>query len=216
MGWIYQIRNSLNNKVYIGQTTQHNVAIRWCDHIKSINSDLDSYLVRAFRHHGLNNFEFSVIYELPDVELDEAEINEISKKNSLSPHGYNIREGGSRGKHNSESIEKIRQSHIGKKHSDETKDKLRQCNLGKKQTQETKEKNRRAMLGKPKSKDAVEKSARARTGLKRSVETIEKMKMSRQINVEQWSLDGDYIKTYPSIKQASRETGSNDISKCCR
>lgn len=216
MGWIYQIRNIINNKVYIGQTTQHNVATRWGDHIKSINSDLDSYLARAFRHHGLSNFEFSVIHELPNEGLDEAEINEISIRNSLSPNGYNIREGGSRGKHNPESVEKIRQSHIGKTHSDETKEKLRQLNLGKKHTPDTKEKNRRAMFGKPKSKEAVEKSAQARTGLKRSVETIEKMKMARQINVEQWSLDGNYIKTYPSIKQAVIETGCNDISKCCR
>ena len=40
--------------------------------------------------------------------------------------------------------------------------------------------------------------------------------LSKQIEVEQWSLDGSYIQTYSSIKKASIESGCNDISKCCR
>jgi group I intron endonuclease len=216
MGWIYQIKNIINDKVYIGQTTQHNVATRWGEHIKSINSDVDSYLIRAFKLHGIENFVFSVLSEIPNDQLDNAEIDAISNKNSLSPNGYNIREGGSRGKHSQESIDKIRESHIGKKHTDETKEKLRQLNIGKKHTPESIEKTRRAMSGKPKTREAVEKSARARTGLRRSVEVKEKMSLARRVEVEQWSIEGNYIKTYKSIKQASIETGCNDISKCCR
>ena len=216
MGWIYQIKNLVNNKIYIGQTTQHNVATRWAEHIKSITSDKDSYLIRAFRYHGLENFIFNVIIEISDDQLDKAETEEILKKNSLSPNGYNIREGGSRGKHSQESIDKIRESHIGKTHTDETKEKLRQLNLGKKKTIETKEKNRQSMLGKPKTRESIEKSAKARTGLKRSDDVKEKISSSRQIEVEQWSIEGKYIQTYPSIKKATIETGCNDISKCCR
>ena len=115
-----------------------------------------------------------------------------------------------------ESIDKIRRSHIGKKHTDETKEKLRKINLGKKQSLESKEKNRQAMLGKPKSKESIEKSAISRTGLKRSIESKEKIKLSHQVEVEQWSIEGNYIKTHPSIKHAKEETGCNDISKCCR
>ena len=216
MGWIYQIKNSSNDKVYIGQTIQHNVATRWAEHIKSINSGNDSHLIRAFKYHGVENFTFSVVTELPNDQLDKAEIYEISNKNSLSPNGYNIREGGSRGKHSQKSIEKIRASHLGKTHTDETKEKLRQLNLGKKHTPESKEKTRRAMLGKPKTKEAIEKAAKARTGLKRSNEDKERMSLSRQIEVEQWSINGTYIRTYPSIKMATIETKCNDISKCCR
>lgn len=216
MGWIYQIKNIVNHKVYIGQTTQYNVATRWMEHIKSINSGMDSHLIRAFKCHGLENFAFSVVAEVPNDRLDEAEIDAISNRKSLSPNGYNIREGGSRGKHSQESIEKIRESHIGKTHTDETKEKLRQLNLGKKHTQESKEKNRQAMLGKPKPQEAVEKSAKARTGLKRSNEVCKKIGDAHQVVVEQWSLDGNYIQTYPSIKLAMQQTGCNDISKCCR
>lgn len=216
MGWIYQITNIVNDKVYIGQTSHHNVANRWVDHIKSINSGMDSHLIRAFKYHGLENFTFSVLSEVPKDRLNQAEIDEISNKNSLSPNGYNIRQGGSRGGHSQESIQKIRASHIGKTHTDETKEKLRQLNLGKKHTQESKDKTRRAMSGKPKSLEAIEKSTKARTGLKRSIDTRERMSRSRQIEVEQWSLDGEYIQTYPSIKKATIESGCNDISKCCK
>jgi group I intron endonuclease len=216
MGWIYQIKNILNDKVYVGQTTQHNVAIRWMEHIKSINSGRDSHLIRAFKKHGLENFAFSVISDTPNEQLDKAEIDEMSHKNSLSPNGYNIREGGSGGKHSQESIDKIRASHTGKNHTDETKEKLRRINTGKKRTPESIERTRQALLGKPKTQDAIKNSAQARTGLVRTIETKEKMRLSRQIEVEQWSVDGVYIKTHPSIKKATIESGCNDISKCCR
>lgn len=216
MGWIYQIRNTENNKVYIGQTRQDNVALRWSEHIKSINSNQESHLIRAFRHHGLEKFEFSVITWALNNQLDAIEINEIIKRNSLSPNGYNIREGGSRGCHSKESIEKIRKSHIGKTHTDETKEKLRKINLGKTHTAETKEKVRKSLLGKPKTKEAIEKSAASRTGLVRSAQVCEKIGLSHQVAVEQWSLEGAYIQTYPSIKIAMQNTGCNDISKCCK
>ena len=216
MGWIYQILNAKNNKVYIGQTRRNNVALRWVEHIKSINSTQDSHLIRAFKHHGIENFTFSVLAQVPDEQLDQVEIYEITKRSSLSPYGYNIREGGSRGKHAENSIVKMKNSHTNKTHTDETKEKLREINTGKELSDETKEKIRQSLLGKPKSKEAIEKSAKARTGLKRSNEVVEKLKISKQVSVEQWSLENEYIQTYPSIKQASIETGCNDISKCCK
>ncbi len=216
MGWIYKIRNVENNKIYIGQTTQNNVAFRWADHIKSINSGRDSHLIRAFNHHGIEKFTFSVVMQVPDDQLDNAEINEITVQNSLSPNGYNIREGGSRGKHTEETIKKIRESHIGKKHTNETKEKLRKINLGKKHTDESKKRVSKSLSGKPKSKEAIENSSKARTGLKRSNEVCEKIGLAHQIAVEQWSIEGTYIHTYPSIKMAMQNTGCNDISKCCR
>lgn len=216
MGWIYRIKNTVNDKVYIGQTTQYNVATRWAEHIKSINSGQDTHLIRAFKYHGLEKFVFSVVAMVPNEQLDELEIREICNRNSLSPNGYNLREGGSGGRHSLESIEKNRQSHIGKTHTPETKEKLRQLNLGKKQTPETREKISKANLGKPKTVEAVKNASIARTGLKRSGETVEKIRLAHQVPVEQWSLDGNYIKTYPSIKHATIETGCNDISKCCK
>lgn len=216
MGWIYQIKNNINQKAYIGQTIQHNVASRWSEHIKSINSGADSHLIRAFNKYGIENFSFNVVAKIPNEELDSTEVLEISNRNSLSPNGYNIRNGGSRGKHSPESIDKMKETHTGKQHTEETKEKLRQINLGKKHTQESIEKMRIALLGKPKTKEAIENSAKARTGLKRSEEFIEKMSLTKQVPVEQWTLSGEYIKTFLSIKLAKEKTGANDISKCCR
>ena len=41
-------------------------------------------------------------------ELDAAEISWINKLDTIAPRGYNIRLGGSRGKHNATTIEKLR------------------------------------------------------------------------------------------------------------
>lgn len=216
MGWIYQIKNNINQKAYIGQTIQHNVASRWSEHIKSINSGADSHLIRAFKKYGIENFSFNVVANIPNEELDSAEVLEISNRNSLSPNGYNIRNGGSRGKHSQESIEKMKETHTGKHHTEETKEKLRQINIGKTHKPEAIEKLRIASLGKPKTKEAIEKSAKARTGLKRSEEFTERLSLARQVSVEQWTLSGEYIETFPSIKIAKEKTGANDISRCCR
>jgi group I intron endonuclease len=213
MGWIYEISNIENGKIYIGQTTQHNVATRWSEHLKLSS---DTHLVRAFRSHGIDKFNFKIICEIQNELLDGREIEEIEKRNCLSPNGYNIRSGGSRGKHSQESIEKIRVSHMGKRHTDETKDKLRQINMGKTLEPETKEKIRVRILGTKRTEEEIEKSAKSRTGLKRTDEFREKMRHAQQIEVEQWSLEGKYIKTFKSIKIAREATGCNDISKCCK
>lgn len=212
MGWIYEISNTENGKTYIGQTTRHNVATRWAEHIKS---NADTHLVRAFNSHGLDKFSFKIICELQNDFLDEREIEEIEKRNCLSPNGYNIRGGGSRGKHSQESIQKIRESQTGKRHTYDTKDKLRIINTGKTLDPETKEKIRKRILGTKRTEEEVEKSAKSRTGLKRSDEFRERMSRVQQVEVEQWSLDGKYIKTFESIKNARDASGCNDISKCC-
>jgi group I intron endonuclease len=216
MGWIYEIKNIENGKSYIGQTTQSNVATRWAEHFKSIKTEKDTHLIRAFRKHGFEKFIFKVICETINEKLDERETEEIMSRNTLSPNGYNLKNGGSRGKHSIESIEKIKNCKIGTTHSDETKEKLRKLNLGKIHTAESKEKTRIALSGKTKTPESIEKSAIARTGLKRSIEICEKMKIVRQKPVEQWSIDGIHINTFCSIKTATTETGCNDISKCCK
>jgi len=216
MGWIYQIKNIENGKSYIGQTTQHNVATRWYEHLKTIKTASETPLIRAFRKYGIEKFIFQIICEIANEKLDEKEVEEICSRNTLSPNGYNLRHGGARGKHSFESIEKIRASHIGKVHSEKTKEELRQINLGNTHTAESKEKNRIAMIGKKKTPEAIKKSALARTGLKRSAEICEKMRKLKLKSVEQFTIEGKYLKTFESIKIAQKETGCNDVSKCCR
>lgn len=90
---IYQIKNLVNGKVYIGQS--RNIASRWNRH-RTDYRKIDSAIYRAIRKYGLENFEFSVLEECSIEQLDEREIYWIKEKNSYkSIYGYNLTEGGS-------------------------------------------------------------------------------------------------------------------------
>lgn len=94
---IYKITNQINRKCYIGQSK--NISRRWREHKKVIlKPESASYnypLYRAFRKYGLENFSFEVLEECSVQELNEKEINYISKYNSNdSSFGYNQSPGG--------------------------------------------------------------------------------------------------------------------------
>lgn len=89
--YIYQIRNKINNKLYIGQT--NDIAKRWGCH-RSLNSPKLT-ITKAMKKYGVENFEFTVLYRnVPLDEIDELEINTIEEKGSLVPNGYNVAIGG--------------------------------------------------------------------------------------------------------------------------
>lgn len=96
MGIIYKISNDINDKVYIGQTTNL-LKKRWYDHCYSANhprQDNDNVLYRAMRKYGVNHFSISVIEEVENNLLNEREIYWISQYNSYNPNGYNSTLGG--------------------------------------------------------------------------------------------------------------------------
>lgn len=99
MGWIYMIKNNVNGKVYIGQTTKKNAYKRWSEHKRQPRGCLKA----AIHKYGIDKFEFTTICEVPEgnswrEELDRREIMEISERNTLVPHGYNIERGGNKNK----------------------------------------------------------------------------------------------------------------------
>ena len=89
MGWIYMIRNKVNGKCYIGQTRRKKVEFRWSQH-----KNRPGIMKSAFDKHGVENFEFSVICEIPTEELNAREILEIRERNTLYQNGYNLESGG--------------------------------------------------------------------------------------------------------------------------
>lgn len=96
MGIIYKISNDINDKVYIGQTTNL-LKKRWYDHCYSANhprQDNDNVLYRAMRKYGVSHFSISVIEEVENDLLNEREIYWISQYNSYNPNGYNSTLGG--------------------------------------------------------------------------------------------------------------------------
>lgn len=108
-GVVYKIQNKVNNKVYIGQTSDEQ------GFDGRYNGDLERYthnihLKSSIKKYGIENFE--IIKELEvaysQEELNEKEIYWIEHYDSTNPmFGYNKREGGEGGSLNEESKIKI-------------------------------------------------------------------------------------------------------------
>lgn len=94
MGHIYKITNTLNNKVYIGQTIK-TVDKRFQQHKNNSNKDYFSQiaLYKAFKKYGIENFICEEIEEVPNELLDEREKYWIEYYNSYF-EGYNSTLGG--------------------------------------------------------------------------------------------------------------------------
>lgn len=145
---IYYISNFLNEKVYVGQTWV-GLNIRFNQH-KSKSSCLK--LKNAMNKYGNDNFAITLLTTTDNqVTADYLEKFWINTFDSINK-GYNIKEGGSHGRHSNETKLKIstskkgQVSRLGMKHSDDTKKKISQA------------------------------QKRIRTGRKHSLETIQKMK----------------------------------------
>ncbi len=147
MYFIYVLENRINGKRYVGQTK--NPSIRKRQH--SYSSSKCPYIANAIQKYGWDNFEFIVLEE--HEKLSKANRKEkywIRKLNTLSPNGYNLREGGDAGgKPSQETIEKIRKANLGRVQSEEEKEKRAASHRGRKNTPETIEKMRVAAINRP-------------------------------------------------------------------
>ena len=95
-GRIYIIRNTINNKVYIGQTI-HSVKLRFSKHLTSARKSGDYVIGKAIRKYGEENFYVETLEECLREELNEREIYYISLYNSTNPKfGYNMSKGGNK------------------------------------------------------------------------------------------------------------------------
>lgn len=64
-GIVYKIVNLIDRKVYVGKTIKKNRFVR---HKVNAKRGVDTYLYRAMRLHGVENFEFSVIEETAELD----------------------------------------------------------------------------------------------------------------------------------------------------
>lgn len=113
---IYKITNTLNNKVYIGQTIHYLFPLKRINaHFKKAGNGVD-LVYRAFKKYGKDIFSIDLIATALDLHTgNELEKFFIKHFNSLVPIGYNIREGGlNGGKLPKEIIEKIANKNRGK------------------------------------------------------------------------------------------------------
>lgn len=103
MSYIYKITNTLNDKVYIGQTSA-TIEHRWKQHIQDSKKYKDRPLYRAFNKYGIDVFKIEIIEECPPEKVNEKECFWITYYNSYH-YGYNATLGGEgRLKYNYEEI----------------------------------------------------------------------------------------------------------------
>jgi len=124
-GEIYCITNKIEGKHYIGQVKKFVRACRdkkghltrWQEHIydahRADNLRKESGLYDAIRKYGPEAFTVFKICDCTLEELDDKEQYYIRIYNSLSPKGYNMKEGGKGGKHIDEVKRKISSMQFG-------------------------------------------------------------------------------------------------------
>jgi len=123
MAFIYKIKNNLNEKFYIGFTSQKNPIIRFRQHISTAryNTKNNQPIIRAIRKYGEENFSFQILLEGESNFLLKNEEPRLIKE--LNPE-YNATLGGD--------------GILGYKHTDRTKEICRLSSLGKKENEEHK------------------------------------------------------------------------------
>lgn len=90
---IYCIRNSINGVKYIGQSTD--IYNRWKDHRWALNNDVhhNTYIQNAWNKYGEENFDFLIVEECDESQLNENEIFWVAVFDTFN-NGYNLTAGG--------------------------------------------------------------------------------------------------------------------------
>jgi group I intron endonuclease len=151
---IYKIINKVNDKYYVGSSNDiFGQQGRWKEHINGLDANRheNNYLQNAWNKYGSNNFEFIIVEKIEPIKEKlletEQKYLDIAKKDGKEKC-YNlafIATGGAGftgHKHSKKSIEKMKQSHLGKYDGDKNP------NYGKIPTIITRERISKALKGK--------------------------------------------------------------------
>lgn len=193
-GLIYCITNKVNNKKYIGLTTESAYA-RWLCHSTSKSNHI-SLLKRSIDKYGKENFIIDILGGAYSYhELGELEDYYINLYNTLdSNFGYNLRSGGNQ----------------NFKHHESTKNKISQTKKDNPYipTKEYRKKLSNSLKGKSKSKEHNLKVGLANKGRKFSKEFLNKMTKHRIENygkkVELINMETNEKLIFDSIGELSR------------
>lgn len=175
---IYKVKNLINGKIYIGQTTQ-SLNSRIYGHKRDSLKFKDIKFYRAANKYGWDNFEFSIIDDKAKTleELCSLEKHYIEKFDSYK-NGYNSTSGGEISPMMfEETRKKVSKALTGRIFTDEHKKNISEGKLGKAGTLHTEEHKSymsRIMQGRKLSKEHIENMRKANLGKKQSKETIEK------------------------------------------
>lgn len=127
---IYYIKNTINNKIYVGQSI--NIERRLYVHMYLLNKNqhCNTFLQMAWNEYKEENFTQGILEEVKEYEeLNEREKYYVKKFSSNDYHfGYNLTEGGEGKVRNMQTIEKIKISSRGK-NTTLTEDTVRQIKM---------------------------------------------------------------------------------------
>ena len=227
---IYQIRNLINNKIYIGSAI--NFSKRCYNHRALLrkNKHHSKHLQSSWNKYGEENFVFEILEKIEDKnKLIEREQFYLDNSKSWDDKiGYNMNKSANsrlgtkwtneqkmkmknygkpmyfKGKiHSLESKEKNRQAHLGKPHSEITKIKMSISRMGKNNNN----------FGKICSADTRAKISKGNTGKKHPG-----INNSHPKSVDQFDLNENFIKTWNSQKEATLELNicRGNICTCCK
>ena len=177
---VYEHKNKLNGKIYIGITSVK-VTKRWGKNGCKYKDSPKFW--RAIQKYGWESFEHNILFENlseKDAKEKEKELISIYKKKNIS---YNITDGGDgvsglvgpmKGKHHSESSKRKTSTKLkgrispmkGKHHSESSKKKIGDKNRGKKMLPHIKQKLLECHLGVPLSEEHKKKLSEAHKGKK--------------------------------------------------
>jgi group I intron endonuclease len=183
MRTIYIYQNTLNNKIYVGQT--RDLVQRKREHKFSALQKKDNYpFYNAIRKYGLDKFNIIEIENINDTDIDEAEQFWIQFFRSWDRnYGYNIDLGGCDNKIMSQltkdkisvSNKRYYETHthvsFGKIHTEESKQKMSEAQKGKKASEKTRQKlskshsgQNNVMFGKHHTDETKQKISNANAG----------------------------------------------------
>jgi hypothetical protein len=154
LGGIYEIRNTIDGKRYVGSST--NIERRWRHHAYQLRGGChyNRYLQNAWNKHGELAFEFKVlVYTEPEenIRLENLLLSADSCEYNIAKDAKRPQLGRPRSERVKQKLSKINsgENHpqYGTLHSDETRRKLSVANTGNRHTEETKRKISKATAG---------------------------------------------------------------------
>lgn len=224
---IYMIQNKVNNKIYIGQAVD--IKKRWKEHRKELKGGYhkNKHLQNAWDKYEQKNFEFSILLECEENQLNTYEEYYIFELMTYDTRvGYNNTYGGDSGRPTKETKKKISESNKGKIRSEETRKKISEATTGenhpmygKHHTEETRKKMSEANKGKTLSEETKRKLSEAfkgenhpMYGKQHKEET--KKKMSESKKGEKHPMYGKTGENNPNSKQVVQiDLNTNEVIK---
>lgn len=157
-GYVYAIRNTVNNRAYIGSTT--NYKSRWHTHRSTLRRGVHHSFIlqKAWDKYGEAAFSFEMLIVCPKDQRIEYETR------LMALESYNV-------------LRTPKESSVrgGWRHSDEFKIKMSVLNKGKRLTEEHKAKLAAVQLGRKHDAEFVEKARLRQMGVSPSAHTREKL-----------------------------------------